>query len=163
MSLRSMIRWPVAVVLAVAAQPLWAECAPDKVTITGDWGKANFTVQIADDPAERAQGLMFVERMPMLSGMLFVYERPQSVNFWMKNTLIALDMLFVSPEGRVLALHENAVPGDLTPIPGGDGVQMVLEINGGLAARLGVDVGDVLQHPSFGPDAILPCDEKTDS
>lgn len=153
----------LAVVLSLLAQPLWAVCADDTVTVSGPWGRANFKVEIADDPAERAQGLMFVDQMPTLSAMLFIYEKPQSVAFWMKNTLIPLDMLFVSPTGEVLALHQNAVPGDLTPIPGGDGVQMVLEINGGLAARLGIGVGDVLQHPSFGPDAILPCGEKTES
>jgi len=144
------------------AAPLWAVCADDKVTITGDWGQANFTVEVADDNQERAKGLMFVEAMPTLAGMLFVYDRPQSVSFWMKNTLIPLDMLFVAPDGEVLKIHEKAVPGDLTPIPGGDGVQMVLEINGGLSRRLGIVAGDVLQHPSFGVDAILPCGEKTD-
>lgn len=148
---------------ALLAPPLWADCSPGRVTVAGDWGQANFNVEIADDPAERAQGLMFVEEMPLMAGMLFIYERPQSVSFWMKNTRIPLDMLFVSPVGEVLALHENAIPGDLTPIPGGDGVQMVLEINGGLAARLGITVGDVLQHPSFGPEGILPCGKKTDS
>lgn len=150
-----------AILLVWCAQPALAVCAPDKVTVSGDWGQAHFTVEIADDPQERARGLMFVESMPVLSGMLFVYERPQPVSFWMKNTLIPLDMLFASPRGDILAIHENAVPGDLTPIPGGEGVQMVLEINGGMASRLGIDVGDVLQHPSFGPDAILPCTENT--
>ncbi|MFN3661760.1 DUF192 domain-containing protein [Yoonia sp.] len=146
--------------LAFVAQTAAAACADDRVTIVGDWGQAGFTVDIADTPASRAQGLMFVEDMPRLSGMLFIYEEPQSVSFWMKNTLIPLDMLFASPEGEILHLHENAIPGDLTPIPGGDGVQMVLEINGGLSRRLGIAVGDVMQHPSFGADAILPCDEK---
>ena len=146
--------------LVFVAQTAVAACAADRVTIVGDWGQAGFTVDIADTPASRAQGLMFVEDMPRLSGMLFIYEEPQSVSFWMKNTLIPLDMLFASPEGEILHLHENAIPGDLTPIPGGDGVQMVLEINGGLSRRLGIAVGDVMQHPSFGADAILPCDEK---
>ena len=148
--------------LVMFAQPLWAVCAEDKLTVSGEFGQATFSVDVADDFQERAQGLMFVEDMPMLTGMLFVYERPQSVSFWMKNTLIPLDMLFVSPEGEILRIHENAVPGDLTPIPGGDGVQMVLEINGGLSTRLGIAEGDVMQHPSFGVDAILPCVEKTD-
>ncbi len=156
-----MIRGALAAIGMVSAQPLWAVCADDKVTIAGEWGQAHFTVDVADSPQERAQGLMFVEQMPMLSGMLFVYEAPQRVSFWMKNTLIPLDMLFASPQGEVLAIHENAVPGDTTPIPGGDGIQMVLEINGGMASRLGVGVGDVLQHPSFGADAILPCGENT--
>lgn len=145
------------------AQPLWAVCADDRVTIVGEFGQATFTIEVADDPQERAQGLMFVEQMPTLSGMLFVYERPQNVSFWMKNTLIPLDMIFAGPDGEILRIHENAIPGDLTPIPGGEGVQMVLELNGGLSARLGLQEGAVMQHPSFGPDAILPCGEKTDS
>ena len=150
------------IAFAVCAQPGFAICADDRLTISGDFGQATFSVEIADDPQERAQGLMFVEDMPTLEGMLFVYERPQSVSFWMKNTLIPLDMLFVSPVGEILHIHENAIPGDLTPIPGGDGVQMVLEINGGLASRFGIVVGDVMQHPSFGAEAILPCMQKTD-
>lgn len=151
-----------AIAFSILAAPVWAVCADDKVTVSGDWGQASFTVDVVDDNAARAQGLMFVENMPTLTGMLFVYDRPQSVSFWMKNTLLPLDMLFVAPDGEVLRLHENAIPGDLTPIPGGDGVQMVLEINGGLSRRLGIAVGDVLRHPSFGADAILPCEQKTD-
>jgi hypothetical protein len=153
---------PLALLLGCAAQPLLAVCADDKLTISGDFGQATFGIEIADDPQERAQGLMFVEDIPLLEGMLFVYEEPQFVSFWMKNTLIPLDMLFAAPSGEILSIHENAVPGDLTPIRGGDGIQMVLEINGGLATRLGIAEGDVMQHPSFGADAILPCDEKTD-
>ncbi|WP_245882541.1 DUF192 domain-containing protein [Yoonia sediminilitoris] len=147
----------------MAAQPAWAICADDKITINGDFGQATFSINIADDPQERSKGLMFVESMPTLEGMLFIYETPQSVSFWMKNTLIPLDMLFLSPRGEIMGIHENAIPGDLTPIPGGDGIQMVLEINGGLSARLGVAVGDVMQHPSFGPEAILPCEQKSES
>ncbi|WP_108814982.1 DUF192 domain-containing protein [Loktanella sp. Alg231-35] len=153
---------PLAILLSCSAQPLLAICADDKLTISGEFGQATFGIEVADDPQERAQGLMFVEDMPLLEGMLFVYEEPQFVSFWMKNTLIPLDMLFAGPTGEILSIHENAVPGDLTPIRGGNGIQMVLEINGGLSARLGITEGDVMQHPSFGPDAILPCDEKTD-
>jgi hypothetical protein len=153
----------LALVLGMAAQLAAAACAEDRVKISGDWGQATFTVEIADTPATRAQGLMYVETMPRMAGMLFVYDRPQPVSFWMKNTMISLDMIFASPQGKILRVHENAIPGDLTPIPGGDGVQMVLEINGGLAARLGITAGDVMQHPSFGADAISPCGEKTDS
>jgi len=148
------------IVLASAAS---AECRDDRLTVSGEFGQATFQIRIADDFEERGRGLMFVEDMPLMEGMLFIYERPQNVSFWMKNTLIPLDMLFVSPEGEILRIHEDAVPGDLTPIPGGDGVQMVLEINGGLSNRLGIAEGDVMQHPSFGEDAILPCEQKTDS
>lgn len=164
-ALRKALRAALAMVFAALLwlTPGFASCDDSHLTIRGDFGQARFAVEIADDPAARARGLMFVERMPLMTGMLFIYERPQPVSFWMKNTLIPLDMLFVSPRGEVLHIHENAIPGDLTPIPGGPGVQMVLEINGGMAARLGLAVGDVMQHPSFGPGAILPCAENHDS
>jgi uncharacterized membrane protein (UPF0127 family) len=151
-----------AIGLIFCAHSASAACSPDRVTVVGEWGQAHFNVTIADDNAERAQGLMFVEQMPVMTGMLFVYDHPQSVSFWMRNTLIPLDMLFVAPTGEILKIHENAIPQDTTPIPGGDGVQMVFEINGGIAARLGIEIGNVLQHPSFGGEAILPCDEKSD-
>lgn len=141
-----------ALVLAVASAGAVAAngCRDDRVTVSGDWGRAAFTVTVADDAAERAQGLMFVESMPTTTGMLFVYDHPQRVAFWMKNTLIPLDMLFAGPEGEILHVHENAIPHDETPVPGGDGVQFVLEINAGLASRLGIAPGDVITHPAIG-------------
>ncbi len=135
----------------------WATCAEDVTTVRGDFGQARFTVDVADDAAERGQGLMFVEHMPTLQGMLFVYEQPQRASFWMRNTLIPLDILFADETGKIITLHENAIPLDETPIPGGDNVSHVLEINGGLSARLGIKVGDTLQHPSFGKNAADPC------
>lgn len=147
-----------AVVLCAAGAAQAATCHPDKVTLQGDWGTASFTVAIADEPGERSQGLMHVESMPTMSGMLFIYERPQAASFWMRNTLIALDMIFADATGTIVTVHDNAVPLDETPIPGGDGIQYVLEINGGLAGRLGVQPGDLMQHPAMGPLAALPCD-----
>ena len=102
---------------------------------------------------------MFVEEMPMGAGMLFIYEAPTTASFWMRNTLIPLDMLFISEDGTVSRIHENAIPLDETPIFGGEEVQYVLEINGGLSRRLGLEEGAVIQHPSIPPEiAILPCD-----
>jgi len=146
-----------AVAMLALAAPVAAACADDAVTVIGDFGQARFTVTVADDPDERNKGLMFVESMPTLTGMLFVYDAPQPASFWMRNTLIPLDMLFADDTGTILRIHENAVPLDETPIDGGDGVSAVLEINGGLAARLGIAAGDTLQHPSFGPDAASAC------
>jgi uncharacterized membrane protein (UPF0127 family) len=109
-----------------------------------------FTVDVADDDASRAQGLMHVERLPMSRGMLFVYDRPQRMSFWMRNTLIELDMIFVDAFGEIRHIHHRAQPLDETPISPGDMLLTgALEINGGLAARLGVQVGDVLRHPRF--------------
>jgi uncharacterized membrane protein (UPF0127 family) len=148
----------VAAAAMVWAGAALATCSEDRVTVTGDFGRANFSVTVADDNAERSRGLMFVEEMPTMTGMLFVYETPRRASFWMRNTLIPLDMLFADPTGRITRIHENAVPLDETSIDGGEGVQFVLEINGGLAARLGIEEGDVMQHPAFGEVAAAPCE-----
>ncbi len=109
----------------------------------------SFAVEVADDPAERAQGLMFRETLPADAGMLFVYEAPKRAQFWMKNTLVPLDMIFADAAGRVTRVHAGAVPGDETPIDGGEGVQFVLEINAGLTARLGLGPGARMRHPAI--------------
>ncbi len=118
-----------------------AACAPDSVDLRWPGGQARFTVEVADTPGLREEGLMFRDSMASSEAMIFVYPAPQHVHFWMKNTLIPLDMVFADPTGRVTAVHSNAIPGDLTPIDGGEGVSYVLEINGGLAARLGIAPG----------------------
>ena len=142
------------------AGPAVAACTDTVAEFRWDGGQARFAVEIADDAGERANGLMFRERLPASAGMLFVYERPQPVSFWMKNTLIPLDMIFIGPDGRVNGVHANAVPGDLTPIPGPEGTLMVLEIQGGLAARLGLGEGAVLRHPAVDPaTALWSCDQ----
>lgn len=145
--------------LIASAGSVWAECAQTEVDIRGPWGAAAFTVELADEPEERARGLMFRETMPASSGMLFLYPAPQRVSFWMENTLIPLDMIFLDGAGRVLRVHENARPLDRTAIDGGAGVVAVLEINGGLAGRLGIGPGDHLRHPGLDQDiAVWPCD-----
>lgn len=140
------------------ALPVAAACAPGSVTLRGDWGQARFNVELADTAQERAQGLMNRQSLPRSSGMLFVYDTPGSPAFWMRNTLIPLDMLFLDARGRVARIHENAVPLDETPIPGGDGILAVLEINGGLARQLGITEGSEMRHPAFDQDsAAWPC------
>ena len=148
-----------AVLLGLAAGGASAACSEGAVDIRGDWGSARFTVEVADEPAERAQGLMNVPEMARSAGMLFLYEAPQRATFWMKNTLIPLDMIFMDPTGTVTRIHENAVPLDETTIDGGPGVQAVLEINGGLARAIGIDVGSELRHPGLDQSvAAWPCD-----
>ena len=135
-----------------------AACSPDTLFLRGDFGTARFSVAVADTGPKRSRGLMF-EKMARSQGMLFVYPRPQSVAFWMKNTLIPLDMIFADASGVVQRVHANAVPGDLTGIPGGDGIQYVLEINGGLSAQLGIEAGAQMQHPAIDQaQAAWPCD-----
>jgi uncharacterized membrane protein (UPF0127 family) len=131
------------------------------VTIAGGFGKAAFNVDLAADNATRNQGLMNVEQMPMSKGMLFVYDVPQPMSFWMRNTLIELDMLFLDGFGEIKHIHHRAQPLDETVIsPGRMPLTGVLEINGGLARRLGIAVGDVLRHPAFvSRDAPWSCDQ----
>jgi uncharacterized protein len=147
----------MSIALAMLPALARADCNMARATVIGDWGQAGFRVDVADEPAERSRGLMFVENMSIMTGMLFVYEQPQTTSFWMRNTLIPLDMIFADRTGLITRVHPNAVPLDETSIPGGDDIQFVLEIGGGVAARLGIAAGDVLQHPAIGPDALAPC------
>lgn len=140
------------------AAPAAAECRPDRVEFRGEGTRAAFTVEIVDTVAERARGLMNRESLAAGQGMLFVYEAPGHPQFWMKNTLIPLDMIFIAPDGRVLKVHDQAIPLDLTPVDGGAGVQYVLEIGGGLAKRLGLRAGDEMRWPGLGDAAAWPCD-----
>jgi uncharacterized membrane protein (UPF0127 family) len=96
-----------------------------------------------------AQGLMFRRAMAADAGMLFEYDRVQPVQFWMKNTLIPLDMLFIGADGTVLDIHERAVPLSLDPIGSDKPVLGVLELNGGTVSRLGIKRGDRIDHPMF--------------
>ena len=144
--------------LGLSASAALAACAEDTVWLRGDFGQARFAVEIADDEAERATGLMHREQMATAAGMLFVYPSPRSLAFWMRNTLIPLDMLFIDPQGVVQHIHHNAVPLDETPIVGGDGLTHVLEINGGLARQMGIAVGSQVRHPSIAAaGAAWPC------
>jgi len=144
----------------LAGEGAQAECRDDRVDLRGTWGQARFNVEIADTDATRASGLMFRETMPRFSGMLFVYDRPDRAVFWMENTLIPLDMLFIDETGRVNHIHHDARPLDRTAIDGGADVLMVLEINGGMARRMGIAPGSELRHPRLDTEqALWPCDE----
>jgi uncharacterized membrane protein (UPF0127 family) len=139
--------------------PAFAACSPDVAQLRGPFGQARFTVELADSPEEQAQGLMYRESMPSAAGMLFVFPQPKQATFWMKNTLIPLDMIFADASGRVTRVHSNAIPQDETPIDGGPGVAAVLEINGGLAARMGIAPGAELRHPALDQaQAAWPCE-----
>lgn len=154
-------RWALVAAVAFQAQTVVASetCTPDGVFVRGERGVARFSVEVADSGQERAQGLMFREHMATMSGMLFVYDAPGPAAFWMKNTLIPLDMLFIDQTGKVTRIHEGAEPGNLTPIEGGDDVQFVLEINAGMAHKLGLAEGAVLRHPAIpAATAAWPCD-----
>ncbi|MEY8098344.1 DUF192 domain-containing protein [Falsihalocynthiibacter sp. S25ZX9] len=126
-----------------------ADCSPTTAELRGLWGQAQFQIEIADTNESRAQGLMHRTEMPRMSGMLFLYDSPRPMAFWMRNTLIPLDLLFIAPNGEVLAIHERAKPLDETHIPGPDGSIAVLEINGGMAETLGIKAGSQIRHSFF--------------
>lgn len=116
-------------------------------TTKGDFA---FTVEIADDGAERAQGLMFRDHLAADAGMLFDYHEEQLTSFWMQNTLIPLDMIFIGADGIVKHIHVNARPLDTTSIPSRFPVRFVLEIPGGRSTEIGLAVGDRVEHPRVG-------------
>ena len=103
-----------------------------------------FTVEVARTGAEQQTGLMNRPTMAPDRGMIFPYAPPQPVAFWMKNTMIPLDMIFVAPGGRILRIEANAVPYSLEPVPSGGEIEAVLELIGGRSASLGIREGDLV-------------------
>ena len=102
----------------------------------------NFRVELARTPQEQAKGLMFRTTMGPDEGMIFPFDPPRGASFWMRNTLISLDLIFVAPDGRISNIAANAVPYDETPLYSAGEAKAVLELNGGRAAELGIKPGD---------------------
>jgi hypothetical protein len=120
------------------------------LTIISATGPHRFKVELAETPAQMTQGLMFRTSLAPDAGMLFDYKQPIAATMWMRNTLIPLDMLFVDAQGRIVNIHERAVPQSLDVIAAAAPVRAVIELNGGTAARLGIAPGDQVVHPIFG-------------
>jgi uncharacterized membrane protein (UPF0127 family) len=148
-----MRRW-LALLVLLLALPAQAQAplAFDKDTLvieTAAGAQYKFDIELALTSAQMAQGLMFRRQLAADAGMLFVYPAPEPTAFWMKNTLIPLDMLFIAPDGHILNIVERAVPLSETPIPSAGPIKAVLELNGGTAARLGLKPGDRVIHKSL--------------
>lgn len=109
-----------------------------------------FRVYEARTPAERSRGLMFVTDLAFDEGMLFDSGRVEHASMWMRNTPLSLDMLFVFPDGEIARIERETVPYSRTIIPSGRPVRAVVELNGGIAAELGIRAGDRVVHPLFG-------------
>jgi hypothetical protein len=109
-------------------------------------GDHAFVLEMAGTPEQQERGLMFRRSLAPNEGMLFPYAPPQNVSFWMKNTLIPLDMIFVRPDGKIGRIA-TAKPLDETPVPSGGPITMVIEIRGGRAAELGIREGDSVSPP----------------
>ena len=131
----------------LGAQAAAAACSDTSVELRSGNAVSRFNVEVADSDAERALGLMNRDKLAASAGMLFVYDSSRHASFWMKNTLIPLDMIFLDGAGQVTQVHSMAKPLDKTLIDGGKGVRFVLEINGGLANRLGIKAGSEMRNP----------------
>jgi uncharacterized protein len=122
----------------------------DSLDIVTSTGRHAFQVEIADNDATRERGLMDRRYMAADHGMLFEFDREAPEAFWMKDTYIPLDMIFVSRAGVVTNIAANAEPLSERAIPSGPPCMAVLELNGGAAARIGLKLGDKVRHPFFG-------------
>jgi uncharacterized membrane protein (UPF0127 family) len=136
------------VLLASPAQAL-ENFATSELTVQTAGGPQKFSIELALSDAQMEQGLMFRRSMPAGAGMLFDFKRPTNVTMWMKNTLIPLDMLFLDDRGRILDIHERAVPYSTDIIAAKAPARYVVELNGGTAARLGIKPGDQVTSPYF--------------
>jgi hypothetical protein len=123
----------------------------DKLEIVTSTGVHVFSVEMAQTDAERERGLMYRRFMPPDRGMLFDFKREEPVMFWMKNTYIPLDMIFISRAGVVTSIAADAEPLSERLIPSGGPCYGVLEVNAGVAASIGVKPGDKVRHPIFTP------------
>ena len=143
----------VYILLPGVAYLFWFQTAADglmdKATIVTAEGKHVFTVELAVTSKARQQGLMHRREMPRNVGMLFIFPSVGLQSFWMKDTLITLDILFLDTKGRVVHVHHNAQPRSLIPIAPKVAAHAVLEINGGLSRELGIRPGDFVHHPSL--------------
>lgn len=133
-----------------ALDPKKAQSLPQSPLEIISGGTAHrFTVELADDDTERSIGLMHRGSMPADHGMIFDFMTPRRVGFWMRNTFIPLDMLFLKSDGEVVAIIENVRPHVEDPVGPDRPVRVVLELNAGVVKKLGLKVGDMVRHDIF--------------
>ena len=132
--------------------PLAALAAPlpvETISIDTKAGPHSFSVEVAADDESREKGLMFRKAMAPDAGMLFDFHTPQLVSFWMENTILPLDMLFVRADGTIARIKANATPYSRENIPSGEPIQLVIELNAGRAAALGIIEGAKVHAPEL--------------
>ena len=136
-------------VLAVLYSGTAAALQTESLSIRSGALEHPFQVEIAKRPKAREQGLMYRESLAPDHGMLFLFGSERSLIFWMKNTLISLDLLFIRKNGQIVRIAQRAAPGSLALIRSGVPALAVLEVNGGTSEHLGLKVGDFVLHPAF--------------
>lgn len=142
----------LALLIAVLAMSEALAARLERVVVQTSGGARAFMVEVVDTPETRARGLMFRKSMPRSEGMLFDFRTEQPVGFWMENTYIPLDIIFIRADGSIESIAANAVPLSREVLPSRGAILGVLEINGGLAAELGIRPGDRVRHRMFQPD-----------
>ncbi|HWA41745.1 MAG TPA: DUF192 domain-containing protein [Hypericibacter adhaerens] len=138
----------------LALSPAAGHAAPDLTPLTIQTAAGQslaFRVELARTEAERELGLMYRQKLAPDAGMLFLYPTDRPVAFWMKNTLIPLDMLFIKRDGTILSIAERAVPLSEATIPSAGPVAAVLELNGGTVSHLGIKPGDRVECEALPP------------
>ena len=146
--MRALTRIALLFIVLLAAGTLRAAPLPTH-EIASKTGVHVFAVEIADTEPAREKGLMFRKDLPEGQGMLFDFHQEQDVSFWMQNTYIPLDMMFIRSDGRILRIAENTEPLSTRIIPSGGPVLAVLEVIGGTARKLGIAPGDKVAFPIF--------------
>jgi uncharacterized membrane protein (UPF0127 family) len=148
--MRALLVWLVSVaVVAVSA----CQGQPQVTIITRDGHETAFQVEVAETPAKREMGLQYRRDLAPDRGMIFLFPREEQLSFWMKNTPIALDMIFISGDRKIVGIVENTTPFSLDSRSVSGKSQYVLEINGGLSRRHGFQVGDNVRFEGFSPRA----------
>ncbi len=138
------------IVFVLSFSPEAARAAGEQtLEIASKTGVHIFSVETVDNDADRAKGLMYRKELPEGRGMLFDFHRDQEVSFWMQNTYIPLDMIFIRGDGQILRIEENTVPLSTRMIPSRGAVRAVLEVIGGTSRKLGIAPGDRVSSPIF--------------
>jgi uncharacterized membrane protein (UPF0127 family) len=150
LALRSFLVGALTLIFLVGAPPLRAQEGLENIEIVTSEGPHRFSVEVMRTAEQLEKGLMFRRYMPDDRGMLFDFKTEQPVQFWMKNTYLPLDMLFISRAGKIVSIKENAEPLSEKLIPSGAPVAAVLELNAGTAARIHAKPGDTV-HASIFP------------
>jgi hypothetical protein len=135
--------------LAQRAPLPFADLPRAEIQVVTASGRHDFKVWIADNDQSRARGLMFVRELPAGYGMLFLFEEPQFASFWMKNTYLSLDIIFIAPDGVVVNIAHNTPPLSFSTIESIALVKGVLELVAGTADRIGLVTGDRIVHRAF--------------
>jgi uncharacterized membrane protein (UPF0127 family) len=138
--------------LSVLTAPSAADGPTEPLTIVSAPGRHLFQVEVADEPGERAYGLMNRFELAPDAGMLFDFGETGPIHMWMKNTYIPLDMIFIRADGAIHRIAANTVPRSLAIVSSGQPVRFVLEVAGGTAARLAIKRGDRVEHPLIGAE-----------